>query len=85
MPGALTLSTTMVVGWQHLPSFYLKRNPFASAGVGRAGRALGGHYHCGDSSLPLVSEGRGGRANELMSAKCFEDEKTFSCVLHCSY
>lgn len=30
--------------------------------------------------LPVVSEWREGRANELMSAECFEDEKTFSSV-----
>lgn len=60
--------------------FLTKEKPlcFCRRGPGRGGGS-------GDSSLPVVSEWRGERANELMSAKCFEDEKAFSCVQHRRY
>ena len=78
MPGTLTLSTAVKSGRHHLLFIYEKPLCFCRLGPGRGGGT-------GDSSLPVVSERRGERANELMSAKCFEDEKAFSCVQHRRY
>lgn len=73
--------------WMASSLFYLLKETFRPCrqGLGTHGGLLGGRCCCRDSYLPAVPEWREGRANELMSEKCFEDEKPFSCVSYCSY
>lgn len=81
MTDTLTLSSVVVLDF--ITSFLSQEKTLVllQARDARARELLGGHEPCGDSYL-LFPRWKEGRAHGLVSAKCFEDEKAFSCV-HC--